>query len=46
MDPRVIVRTESDADVSAIGEVTAAAFKTLEISNRTEQFIIEALRAA
>jgi len=26
--------------------VTIAAFKTLEISNHTEQFIIEALRAA
>jgi putative acetyltransferase len=32
--------------VSAIAEVTAAAFKTLEISNHTEQFIIAALRAA
>ena len=27
-------------------EVTIAAFKTMEISNQTEQFIIEALRAA
>jgi len=32
--------------VSAITEVTDAAFKTLEISNHTEQFIIAALRAA
>jgi putative acetyltransferase len=32
--------------VSAITEVTVAAFETLEISNHTEQFIIEALRAA
>ncbi len=32
--------------MSAITEVTVAAFKTLEISNHTEQFIIEALRAA
>jgi putative acetyltransferase len=29
-----------------ISEVTIAAFKTLEISNHTEQFIIKALRAA
>ncbi len=32
--------------MSAITEVTVAAFKTLEISNHTEQFIIEALRVA
>ncbi len=46
MNPKVVIRSESDADVSAITEVTVAAFKTLEISNHTEQFIIEALRAA
>jgi putative acetyltransferase len=45
-DPIDFVRSESDADVSAITEVTVAAFKTLEISNHTEQFIIAALRAA
>jgi len=45
MNPKVIIRNEIDADVDAISEVTAAAFKTLEISNHTEQFIIEALRA-
>ena len=33
-------------DVCTITKVTIAAFKTLEISNHTEQFIIEALRAA
>ena len=32
--------------MDAITEVTVAAFKTLEISNHTEQFIIEALRIA
>ena len=31
---------------STIAEVTVAAFKTLAISNHTEQFIIAALRAA
>ncbi len=34
------------ADVSAIAEVTVAAFKTLPISNHTEQFIVAALRAS
>lgn len=46
MNSAVIIRNETDADVSAITEVTVAAFKTLEISNHTEQFVIEALRAA
>ncbi len=46
MNPKIVVRKETDSDVSAITEVTAAAFKTLEISNHTEQFIIAALRAA
>jgi putative acetyltransferase len=45
MNPKIIIRNEIDADVDAITEVTAAAFKTLEISNHTELFIIEALRA-
>jgi putative acetyltransferase len=46
MKPEILIRNESDADLGAIAEVTAAAFKTLEISNHTEQFIIAALRAA
>ena len=46
MDPKIVIRSESDADVSAISEVTVAAFKTLELSSHTEQFIVEALRAA
>ena len=46
MNPRIAIRNEVDADVSAITEVTVAAFKTLEISNHTEQYIIAALRAA
>lgn len=46
MKPEIIIRSETDADVSAITEVTVAAFKTLEIGNHTEQFIIKALRAA
>lgn len=46
MNPKIAIRSETDADVSAITELTVAAFKTLAISNHTEQFIIEALRAA
>lgn len=46
MSLKFVIRSETGADVSAIAEVTAAAFKTLEISNHTEQFIIAALRAA
>jgi putative acetyltransferase len=46
MNPNIVIRRETDADVSAITEVTVAAFKTLEISNHTEQFIIAALRTA
>ena len=46
MNPAITIRTETATDVSHITELTVAAFKTLEISNQTEQFIIEALRAA
>ena len=46
MNRKVAIRSETDADIGAITEVTVAAFKTLEISNHTEQFIITALRAA
>ncbi|MFP4452600.1 MAG: GNAT family N-acetyltransferase [Desulfobacterales bacterium] len=46
MNPKIGIRKETPNDIDAIREVTIAAFKTLEISNHTEQFIIEALRAA
>lgn len=46
MNADVNIRNEKPEDVFAIREVTIAAFKTLEISQHTEQFIIEALRAA
>jgi putative acetyltransferase len=42
----VIIRKETITDIEKITEVTIAAFKTLPISNYTEQFIIKALRAA
>ncbi|MGD8881771.1 MAG: N-acetyltransferase [Desulfobacterales bacterium] len=46
MNLEIIIRTETSADIDAITDVTTSAFETLEISNHTEQFIIEALRAA
>lgn len=46
MNPKIVIRDEIEADVEAITEVTVAAFRTLEISQHTEQFIIEALRRA
>ena len=45
MNLNFIIRDETCADVTAITEVTVAAFKSLEVSGHTEQFIIEALRA-
>jgi putative acetyltransferase len=35
MMDKVLIRSETSADVSAIAEVTVAAFKTLAISNHT-----------
>ncbi len=46
MNPKFVIRNETPDDVGPITEVTIAAFKTLAISHHTEQFIIEALRAA
>jgi putative acetyltransferase len=43
---KIVIRDETKADVAVISEVTIAAFATMEISNHTEQFIIEALRSA
>ena len=45
MKSEILIRNETKTDIDAITEVTIAAFNTLEISNHTEQFIIEALRA-
>lgn len=42
----MIIRKETASDHEAIAAVTRAAFRTLPISNQTEQFIITALRAA
>lgn len=42
----MILRNEAISDFESISEVTLAAFQNLEISRHTEQFIINALRAA
>ena len=42
----LVIRDEADADYGAITDVTVAAFRTLEISQHTEQFIVLALRKA
>ena len=42
----MIIKKETTSDIEAISQVTIAAFRTLPISNQTEQFTIEALRAA
>ena len=43
---KILIRDEKDTDYGAISDVIKSAFETMEISNHTEQFIIEALRAA
>jgi len=42
----MIIRNETTLDIDAITQITIAAFSTLPISNHTEQFIINSLRAA
>ncbi|MEZ4731213.1 MAG: N-acetyltransferase [Caldilineaceae bacterium] len=46
MNHKLVIREETVADISAITEVTIAAFKTLAVSHATEQYIIAALRRA
>ncbi len=46
MIQNVLIRDEIRTDFAVISEVTIAAFETMEISNHTEQFIIDALRSA
>ena len=46
MKPDFVIRNEEPDDAGAITEVTIAAFEGLEISQHTEQFIVDALRAA
>lgn len=42
----MIIRNETESDIEAIFDVTTAAFETHPHSNQTEQFIVNALRAA
>ena len=42
----MLIRKETTEDIKAITDVTIAAFKNHRISNQTEHFIINALRAA
>jgi putative acetyltransferase len=42
----VLIRDEKNTDYGVITDVTKLAFETMEISNHTEQFIIDALRSA
>lgn len=46
MDQDIQIRTETGDDEKAIADVTVSAFETLEISDHTEQYVIQALRAA
>ena len=43
---KILIREETAGDIAAITKVTEAAFETLEISDHTEQFVIQALRSA
>jgi putative acetyltransferase len=42
----IVIRAETADDTAAITAVTVAAFASMAISNHTEHFIVEALRAA
>jgi len=46
MSTAITLRDETPADMSAITQVTIEAFKSLEISQHTEQLVVEALRSA
>lgn len=46
MELNITIRNETVSDIEAISEVTIEAFRTLAISQHTEQFIINALRDA
>lgn len=42
----VLIRDETNTDYGVISDVTESAFETMEISNHTEHFVIDALRSA
>ena len=45
-DSPLVIRDETPQDIESITNLTVAAFATLEISDHTEQYIVNALRAA
>jgi len=46
MNQNIVIRPETHGNIEAITNLTIAAFATLDVSNHTEQFVIEALRNA
>ena len=46
MNLKFTIRNERPGDMASIAYVTEEAFKTLEISDHTEQFVVNALRAS
>jgi putative acetyltransferase len=44
MTRKPLIRAEQPADIEAIAQITELAFRTLAISQHTEQFIIRELR--
>ena len=40
----MLIRPETESDIQKINDITIEAFKTVQISNKTEQFIVKALR--
>ncbi|WP_028009329.1 GNAT family N-acetyltransferase [Solimonas flava] len=46
LDPKLIIRDETAADIPAIAAVTIAAFKPVAVSRQTEHYVVDALRAA
>lgn len=46
LSENVLIRKETPSDIPVITEITVEAFSTLEVSDHTEQYVIDALRAA
>jgi putative acetyltransferase len=46
MTSDLVIRNETEDDIEAISAVTEEAFRSMEISSHTEQFVIQALRTA
>ena len=44
MKNNLVIRTETNADIVEISELTRAAFESLAVSSHTEQYIVDALR--